>query len=115
MQKDVTPQMKVALAYVDMFNTGDLDIFAPLLSEDVRHRTHPLSLGRPFRTKEEYLTLLRGYSNWLQVREMLFDIWGCNGLLSMLGQVEVNEVNESPGKVWIHVRSFKPLIQCAAC
>lgn len=65
---DVSAQMAIALAYVNVFNTGDMDSFSPLLSDELRHRTHPLALGRPFRTKPEYISLLKGYSNWLQVR-----------------------------------------------
>jgi hypothetical protein len=67
LKANASAQLLVALAYVEVFNSGDVDAMAPLLADELKHRTHPLSLGRPIRTREEYLALLNGYGGWLEV------------------------------------------------
>jgi len=67
---------------VQTFNSGDMSAMALVLSDNLSHRTHPLSLGRSVRGKQEYLDLLQGYGNWLQIT--------------------VHEINEGSGQVWLH-------------
>jgi molybdopterin biosynthesis enzyme len=56
-----SPQLRTALAWIEGFNTWNIDLIAEQLSsEQYEHRILPASLNQPVRNKEQYVQYFRG-------------------------------------------------------
>jgi len=58
-----SPQVKLILEWDRGFEKRDLDFLAKPLHKEFRYTVHPRSLGRPEKTKEEWLEYIAGITN----------------------------------------------------
>ena len=65
-----SPQIKVLNEWLRGLQTRDMDLIAKCLHKDFRNTVHPQSLGKPERTKEEWLEDLVGLLNLWTKREV---------------------------------------------
>ena len=71
-----SPQIKVLNEWLHGLQTRDMDLIAKCLHKDYRSTIHPRSLGKPERTKEEWLEdLVRLFNLWAE-REVNYT--GCD-------------------------------------
>ncbi|KAN0114172.1 hypothetical protein V8E52_006970 [Russula decolorans] len=84
-------QLKVVLDFLDILKRWDFDALDKLWTSDFTQQILPTSLGSSPRTKSEYIEYLHNFRDSL------------NGAAL---EIIIYEVNESKGKIWVHVRTF---------
>ena len=76
-----SPQIKVLNEWLRGLQTRDMDLIAKCLHKDFRNTVHPQSLGKPERTKEEWLEDLVGLLNLWTKREVNYtSCYSCDPL-----------------------------------
>jgi hypothetical protein len=118
---DPSPQLRVVFDYLNHLSRWELDEISLLSSANFIKETLPASMGVPSRTKSEDIAFLKELQDSLYnfPLEVCFNSmvavsprsisrladWGVCVPLKIM----VYDMNESKGKVWVHVRTIPPL------
>ncbi|TCD64738.1 hypothetical protein EIP91_003694 [Steccherinum ochraceum] len=84
-----SPQRQTVFTFIQALRDSNYEILDQTLSEDFMFEILPRSLGIPMRRKDEWLKTCRS-----------------SNILEPGYRVDVIDINESPGRIWIHATIF---------
>ncbi|KAI0253738.1 hypothetical protein BJV78DRAFT_164998 [Lactifluus subvellereus] len=92
-----SPQLQVVLDYFKCLSRWDLEKLSTLSSPRFTQETLPASMGIPSRTRSEDTAYLKEFQDSLKSAPL---------------QIQIYDINESKGKVWVHMLMNPVNVEC---